>query len=356
MDRLSRLVAQTLTQDDTAILIHKPSNVYYISGYAGEGLLVIAHGLNAIVTDFRYTEQAGMEAPGWQVHEISPGNGHTAVAARLLTEAGIRKVLYEDDHVSVRGFDDLQGKMPDMQFTSLERAPEKLRTIKDADELRLIETACDLSSRAYDDICGQIKPGMTELDIKLKLEYHMLSLGAQRLAFSSIVASGPNGSLPHAVPGERKVQLGDLITLDFGAKVGGYCADITRTVALGKPSAQLKEIYDIVQQAQAVCQEALKPGIACKEVDAMARDIIAQAGYGKYFGHGLGHGVGLDIHEAPRLSQTESEILQEGHVVTVEPGIYLPGVGGVRIENTCAVTADGARSLISAGRDLRILS
>jgi len=218
-----------------------------------------------------------------------------------------------------------------------------------------MEKACGISSQAYEDMCGWIKPGMSEIHIKRLLDNRMLELGAQATAFSTIVASGPNGSLPHAVAGERLVQQGDMITLDFGAQYKGYCSDMTRTISLGQPSAKMLEIFNIVLTAQIACQDMLAPGKPCNGVDALARSIIGEAGYGEYFGHGLGHAVGIDIHEAPRLSPKCEDDLVPGHVVTVEPGIYLPGIGGVRIENTCLITDGGARSLVKAPRELRIL-
>ncbi len=354
-DRITRLEAAVAAKGRAGIIIHKPSNIFYLSGYTGEGLLVLAPGIRAIVTDFRYVEQARQQSPGFAVEAISTGVSHAQIAARLLKDAGQAKALYEDDEVTVRAAGKLREALGDVALEPLDMAPEGLRRIKDADELALMEKACAISCEAYEAVCGVIQPGMTEIQIKRALENLLLDFGAQGLAFSTIVASGPNGSLPHAIPGERVVRTGDMITLDFGAKFGGYCADMTRTVTLGEPNAEMKRIYDIVQRAQAECEDALAPGKSCREVDAIARTIIGDAGYGDRFGHGLGHSVGIDIHEEPRLNQTSQETLQAGVVITVEPGIYVPGLGGVRIENTCVITETGARSLVSASRDLRVL-
>jgi Xaa-Pro aminopeptidase len=356
MDRASRLIAQCALADSEAVIIHKPSNMRYLSGYTGEGMLVLSHGVRAIITDFRYTEQVGQQAPGWTCLEISTGIGHADLVGQVLKEHGLTSARYEDDYVTVKGYETLVQKLSGVALTSLNCAPEALRMVKDEDELAQMEKACALSSQAFDYICGVIKPGMTEQQLKLELEYRMLSLGADSVAFSTIVASGPNGSLPHAVPGSRRVEKGDMVTLDFGARVNGYCADMTRTVAVGEPSAKMKEIYAIVLEAQMTCQDALAPGKVCKDIDALARDIIGAAGYGEHFGHGLGHGVGIDIHEEPRLSRVGVELLTPGHVVTVEPGIYLPGIGGVRVENTCVITQSGARSLVDAPRDLLVIT
>jgi len=355
MNRVQELVKAAALSADAGILIHKPSNMFYLSGYTGEGLLVITDDLRAIVTDFRYVEQAQQQAPGFSVHAITNEVNHAQTAAGLLKAAGKRKALYEDDFVTVREGRQLQEALGGISLESLDNRPEALRQIKDAGEIALIEEACRISSQAFEDICALIKPGMTELQIKRLLENRLLDLGAQSPSFSTIVASGPNGSLPHAIAGERKVQSGEMITLDFGAMYKGYCADMTRTVSLGQPTAKMKEIYDIVLEAQMACQDALAPGKICRDVDAISRKIIGDAGYGEYFGHGLGHAVGIDIHENPRLSPRCGDTLRPGHVVTVEPGIYLPGTGGVRIENTCLITEGGARSLVAASRELRVL-
>lgn len=191
--------------------------------------------------------------------------------------------------------------------------------------------------------------------MQLALDYKMLALGAQGMAFSTIVAAGENGSLPHAVPGDRVIELGDMVTMDFGAKVDGYCADMTRTVAVGKPSDKMRKIYDIVLHAQEAAQAAIAPGLKCCDIDAVARNIIAEEGYGECFGHSTGHGVGIDIHEEPRVSSRCDKLLVPGHIITIEPGIYVPGLGGVRIENTCAVTETGGRPLMRCSKELRIL-
>jgi Xaa-Pro aminopeptidase len=329
--------------------------MFFLSGYTGEGLLVIARNLSAIVTDFRYVEQAREQAPGFSVHSISNEVTHAQIAASLMKEAGISQALYEDDYVTVRAAKQLAEAMGEIALLTLNNHPETLRQFKDQHEISLLEKACDISSEAYEFICGAIKPGMSEIQIRRLLDNSLMEQGAQTTSFHTIVASGPNGALPHAIAGDRIVQSGDMITLDFGALYKGYCADMTRTVSLGKPSEKMLEVFNIVLETQAACQDALAPGKPCNEVDALARKMIGDAGYGEYFGHGLGHSVGIDIHEDPRLSPKCTDKLAQGHVVTVEPGIYLPGTGGVRIENTCVITAHGARTLVKAPRELRIL-
>ena len=355
MKRIETMLNLAGVGANEAVLIHKPSNMFYLSGYTGEGLLAVGNGFQAIVTDFRYTEQAERQAPGFQVLMIEKGISHAALAAKLLSEHGVVRVRYEDDQVTVRDFEKLKKDIPGVEFAPLDGAPEKARRIKDETELRLIEEACDISCRALDAILGKIKPGMTEKQLQLLLDYTMLEMGGDGLAFNTIVASGVNGSLPHAIPSDKKLEMGEMITLDFGAKKGGYCADMTRTIALGQPSAEMKKIYDTVLLAQETCESMLAPGKCCRDIDGEARRIIDAAGYAGRFGHGLGHSVGIDIHEDPRLSPACGDLLEPGVTITVEPGIYVPGLGGVRIENTCVVTENGGRTLVHAQKALLIL-
>ncbi len=355
MNRLEKMFQAAGLGPDEGVLIHKPSNIFYLSGYTGEGLLAVGHGFQAIVTDFRYTEQAERQAPGFRVLMVEKGVSHAKLAAKLFAEHGVKAVRYEDDEVTVRAFEKIRQDMPGVEFSPLNGAPEKVRRIKDEKELALIEEACGISCKALDIVLGKVKPGLTEKQLQLLLDYTMLELGADSLAFNTIVASGVNGSLPHAIPSDKKLEKGEMITLDFGAKKGGYCADMTRTIALGQPGAEMKKIYDTVLLAQETCEAMLAPGKCCFDIDSEAHRIIDAAGYAGRFGHGLGHSVGIDIHEEPRLSQLCHDILEPGVTITVEPGIYVPGLGGVRIENTCVVTENGGRTLVHAQKALLIL-
>ena len=341
--------------EKTGVLIHNPSNIFYLSGYTGEGLLLVAPGLSAVITDFRYVEAAQKQCPGFEIHAIRPGVTHAAVAHELLQNAGIRDLAIEDNVITLRGMREMEKVMPGIRFSPLDFKVEKLREVKDDDELSCIEHACDITCQAFEYICGFIAPGRTEREVQLALDYKLLQLGADGLAFSTIVASGENGSLPHAVPGDREIAEGDMVTIDFGARKDGYDADMTRTVAVGQPSDKMRKIYEIVLRAQETAQAAIAPGVPTAQIDRIARDIITEAGYGECFGHSTGHGVGIDIHEEPRVSSRSDQILAPGNIVTVEPGIYVPGLGGVRIENTCAVTETGVRALCGASKELRIL-
>ncbi len=338
-----------------AIYLTKPSNIFYVSGYGGEGAALIGHCFCAIVTDFRYTEQVTREAPAFDVLEIRTGQRHAALAKEYLSDHGINTVRFEADDVTVADFEKMKSDMDGISLVPLNGETEQVRRVKEPSELALIREACDISCKALDHILPMIKEGISETDIRIALEFEMLRLGADGLAFNTIVASGENGSLCHAVPGPRKLRKGDFITMDFGAKKGGYCADMTRTVALGDPGEEQRRIYGIVLKAQQESQDALHAGLIASSVDAIARDIIKDAGYGSYFGHGLGHSVGIDIHENPRLSPTCNDILTENTTMTVEPGIYVPGIGGVRIENTCVIGADASETLACFTKDLLIL-
>ena len=353
MKRTDKLLAAL--PEKTAALLHNPSNIFYLSGYTGEGLLLLAPGINAVITDFRYVEAAQKQCPGFTVHAIRTGVSHVQLAASLLGDAGITELAIEDNVITVRGMKEIEKAMPGITFIPMDFRPEALRNVKDEDELSRIERACDITCQAFEYICGFIAPGRTEREVQLALDYKMLQLGATGLAFDTIVAAGENGSLPHAVPGDREIREGDMVTMDFGARYEGYDADMTRTVAVGRPSDKMRRIYEIVLHAQETAQAAIAPGVPCREIDRIARDIITEAGYGECFGHSTGHGVGIDIHEDIRLSTRSEQVLAPGNIVTVEPGIYVPGLGGVRIENTCAVTETGVRALCGASKELRIL-
>ncbi len=355
LDRVKMLLDVMHVDAGEAVLLHKPSNMFYISGYTGEGLVLLTAQAKAIVTDFRYTEQAEKQAPGFSVYMTTRDCDHNQTVLKVLKEQGVSKIYYEDDHITVRDFRDMEQVMAGMSFSPLNKAPERLREIKEASEIEKMARACKITSEAFQYILGIIKEGMTEQEIARALENYMVSHGAQETAFHTIVASGENGSLPHAIPGERKVRKGDMITMDFGAKVDGYCADMTRTIALGEPGEKMRHVYDVVLTAQKMAEAALSPGKVCRDVDAVARDYIASQGFAENFGHGLGHSLGIDIHESPRLSMLCTDITKENHALTVEPGVYLPGVGGVRIENSCVVTKDGCYSLTTAPKELIIL-
>lgn len=339
------------------VVVHNPSNMFYLTeGYTGEGVVFVSARRRVIITDFRYTEQAERQAPGFEVVMTEKGLGHNQWIARLCQEEGIAALRYEDGYITVRAFQAMKDAVGErVSFSPLHGEPEKLREIKTPAEIEVMRKAADITSRAFDVICGKIHEGMTEKELQIELDFTMLRLGADGLAFDTIVASGENGSLCHAIPSDRKLRRGDMITMDYGAKFGGYCSDMTRTVALGQPSDAMRRVYDTVLTAQKMCEDALAAGKVCSDIDRIARDYIDAQGYAGRFGHGLGHSVGIDIHENPRLSYACHDTLVPGVVITVEPGVYLPGIGGVRVENTCLVTETGCEPLTTANKELLIL-
>ncbi len=355
MNRIDAFRTHADLKKDRGAYITKPSNVFYLTGFTGEGILAVTAGEAALVTDFRYTEQAEQQAPGIPVKMVRKGVSHAALAWEVMKAAGADKVFFEDDQVTVQEFEKLRADMPGAEFVPLNGIPEEMRTVKDADEVAMIEKACAISCEAFDELLSFAKAGMTEKQVQLHLDYTMLSLGADGLAFDTISAAGEHGSLPHAIPSDRVIREGEMLTLDFGARYRGYDADMTRTVSFGEPSARMRQIYETVLRAHLECEAMLRPGVLCRDVDAHARKIIDDAGFQGRFGHSLGHGVGIDIHELPRLSMSGEAVLAPGHIVTVEPGIYVPGVGGVRIEDTCVITEDGYRSLVPAPKELLVL-
>ena len=355
MKQIEKFLTAMDLESEQAVLIHNPSNMFYLSGYTGGGALLIAKEHRAIITDFRYKEQAEKESPDFEVLMIASGEQHENVAATVCAQLGIKEIFFEDDYLTVQKFSKWQGTISGTKWQALGKVVIDLREVKAEEELAKMEAACKITGDAFERLLPQVKEGMTEKQLALMLEFDMRSHGADGIAFSTIVAAGVNGSLPHATPGDYQIKRGDMITLDFGAKVGGYCADMTRTIALGEPSAEMKKIYQVVQAAQAMAQDAVMAGKDCKVVDAVARDYIDSQGYEGCFGHGLGHAVGIDIHEDPRFNTVSTATLKAGQVMTVEPGIYVPGVGGVRFENTVVVTETGCRSLTHPTRDLIIV-
>ena len=340
MARCERLMSTLKEKGVDAALIHRPENIRYLTGYTGEGCAFVGAGETAIVTDFRYIEQAGRQAPGLRVLATNAQHREKDCVRELTDAHGVKTLAVESDYLSYDDHEALREALPFLQLESLGGIPEELREIKDAGEAESISRAADIASRAFVNILERIHPGMTEKQVQIMLDYEMLSLGSEANAFDTIAAAGVNGSLPHAIPSDYIIQKGDLLTLDFGAKVNGYCSDLTRTVAFGKVSDELRGIYDLVYDAHMVSLAAVKAGAVCGDVDAIARKMI-DARYPGAFGHSLGHGVGLFIHEQPRLASGSQTVLRPGHVVTIEPGVYIPGLGGCRIEDTAIVTADG---------------
>lgn len=348
---LSHLEAFLKAMRADAALVHKPENLRWLAGYTGEGCLFISANRRVILTDFRYVTQARVQSPDWALEQVSGDTGYPALAAKLARAEGAGRLWLETDHLT---YDDYQGfaqALAGVELLPMGGVPERLRQVKDAAELDSIRRAAKIASDAFVNLLPRIHAGMTERQVQRMLEYEMLELGSEGVAFETIAASGPNGALPHARPSDRVIESGELLTLDFGATVNGYRSDMTRTVGFGKITGALQDIYETVRQAQQLGLDALAAGRPCSEIDRVARDFI-DARYPEAFGHSLGHGVGLFIHEQPRLSQRSTDVLVPGNVVTVEPGVYIPDLGGCRIEDTVIITADGYENTIAAPKAL----
>lgn len=351
MDRCARLMAEIKRKNLDAALLHRPENMRYLTGFTGEGCVFVCADETVIITDFRYVEQAGRQAPALRVVSTDADHREKARIRELTDAHAVRTLAVERDYLSYDQHEALRAALPFVQLEGLSSLPEELRLIKDEGEIESISKACAISCKAFENILGRIHAGMTEKQIQIMLDFEMLSLGSEGNAFDTIAAAGVNGSLCHAIPSNYVVQQGDLLTLDFGAKVNGYCSDMTRTVAFGKISPELREIYDLVYDAHMASLEAVRPGVRCCDVDKIARDMI-DARYPGAFGHSLGHGVGLFIHEQPRVASGSETVLQPGYVITIEPGVYIPGLGGCRIEDTAILTSDGYIDPVTAPKQL----
>ena len=332
-----------------AALITKPQNMRYLTGYTGEGAVYLDQSQEAILTDFRYVEQAARQAEGCPCLKTDAQRTLAQGVRELLGGQGVLAV--ETGHMTVKAYRELESALPGAEMRDLNGLPEKMRMVKEPFEQDKILRASEIACRAFDQLLGMIAPGMTELEVKRILEDLMLQGGSEEAAFPTIACAGVNGSLPHGQPSEHRLEKGELLTLDFGAQVEGYKTDMTRTVAIGPVSGALRKIYDTVLQAQLRALEAIEPGKVCRDIDQAARQ-VTEAAYPGAFGHGLGHGVGLEIHEAPNFSPRCDTVLEAGQVMTVEPGVYIPGLGGCRIEDTVILRPGGYVNVITAPKEL----
>ncbi len=351
--RVERLREMMLKAGADAALITSDINVRYYSHFSGNSSqLLITPDEKLFFTDFRYTEQAENETD-FTVVETKAGDRVKTIFEHV-GKSKAKRIGIDLSEVSHYSYKSYLVHTDEENIIDLSSAIASQRAVKDAGEIELIARGAKHNDELFAHLCGILKPGMSELDIKAEIVYFMNRHGAET-AFDPIVASGPNSSLPHATPAERKIAAGDFVTMDYGCRFGGYCSDFTRTVAISHIDKDMQKVYDIVNIAAMRAFDALKAGAMGKDVDWAAREYIAEAGYGDAFGHGLGHGVGILIHEAPTLNAWSEEILVPGNVVTVEPGIYLKGRYGVRIEDICVVREGGFENLSAAPRDMIII-
>jgi Xaa-Pro aminopeptidase len=361
VERVERLRKSMRELQVDALLITQDVSRYYLSGFYAHddgldiaGQLLVAHDTLLLVTDGRYVEQATRELP--DVPLVIRQGKFGPILAETIRQHGWQTVGFQAEWVSVAAYQSLLDESKDaFTLRALSEVVEPLRECKDEEELACIRRAQQITDDTFAHLQGWLRPGLTEKEVAWEILRFMVAQGAETTSFPSIVASGPHAASPHIDPTERKLEPGEPITIDMGTRYRGYCSDMTRTICLGEPDARLREIYDVVLRAQLACEAGLHAGITGEAADALARSTIEQAGYGEYYVHGTGHGVGLEIHENPRMSRLHSEApLGVGAVVTIEPGIYIPGWGGVRIEDMGVITPTGVDILTRSPKDLVI--
>ena len=336
-----------------AILVTSFTNVGYLTGFTGDdSYLLVTSQEDIVLSDERYATQLEEECPDLELAIRGPGRKMLTSVKEEIARAKVGRLGFEADSMTVALHDAVNESVKRCDLIACAGWVEQLRMVKDRAEIARTRTACDQARRAFEVVRAWLTPEMTELEVAAELEYQARRFGGKCLSFPAIVAAGPRAALPHASPTLQKLGESDFTLIDWGVNEGQYVSDLTRILVTGRISPKLQKVYGVVLKAQLAAIEAIRPGVACKAVDGVARKIIAKAGFGKRFGHGLGHGTGLDVHEAPRLSQGQSTLLKAGMIVTVEPGIYLPGWGGVRIEDDILVTRNGHEVLTSVPKQL----
>ncbi|MED3660754.1 Xaa-Pro peptidase family protein [Ureibacillus sp. FSL K6-8385] len=353
MNKLDKARKELEDRQVDALLITNPYNRRYMTGFTGtSGAAMISKKDAVFITDFRYTEQAKKQVKDFRI--IQQENSILKEVAKIADEWKIQSLGFEKDTVTYGEFETLQ-ELLKVDLVPLSGVIEKIRLIKTDEEIKIIKVACEIADAAFSHILNFIKPGVTELEVSNELEFFMRKQGATSSSFDTIVASGLRSALPHGVATDKVIEKGDLVTLDFGAVYNGYVSDITRTIAVGQPNEKLIDMYNAVLEAQMLALEKIGPGMTGIEADKIARDYLTEKGYGEAFGHSTGHGIGLEVHEGPNLSFRSSHVLEPNMVVTVEPGVYLPGIGGVRIEDDIVITEAGNERLTHSAKELIIL-
>ena len=354
MNHIEKIAAKLPEYGLDAMLIGSEPGEYYAVGFHGEGVVLVTANESWYYTDPRYIEAAEEQIEHAHVSLPEKGMNYRITIEKLAQEHGLKTIGFEEDYMMVSAHQQWT-KALSAELKPASALLESLRAVKDEEEMAAMRAAQAIAEQALGETVKSLKVGMTEKEIAALLEYNMLRLGAEKKSFDTIIASGPNSSKPHAVPGERKIQNGDFVTIDFGCVVNGYCSDTTRTFVVGEPTDEMRKVYDIVLQAQLAGIAAAKGGATGKEVDGAARKVIEDAGYGEYFCHSLGHSLGIEIHESPNFNQSNDKPVPVGAVLSVEPGIYLPGKFGVRIEDVVILTEDGCENITKYPKELIIL-
>ncbi len=353
--RITALRENLANEGCGAFISLTPATNQYLAGFSGTTSAILITPDEALfLCDFRYTEQAQEQVRGYAITEVKGKLSERL--AEAVSERRLSAVGFEPQYMTVDEFRALQANAGSV-FTETPELVSSLRRRKDESEIALVRAASELAESVLVDLLPELRPGITERELAARFEYEFKMRGASGPSFDTMALFGARSSLPHGQPGDRALQEGDVVLLDFGCRREGYCSDLTRTYAFGRiPGGWFQEIHELTLAAQRQALEAVRPGVSCQEVDAAARDVISNAGHGSHFGHGLGHGVGIEIHEAPRLNPEATGVLEAGMVITIEPGVYLPGQGGVRIEDLIVVTQDGCEVLTRTQKELEILA
>lgn len=356
MNHLSQIADKLSQYDLDAMLIVSEPGERYAVGFQGEGYVLVTQKGSQYSTDGRYIEAAQKQVTGAEVVLTSRERSHLALARDFLAARGLKRVGFESAAVSVAQHRRWQESFPKgCELIPAQELLDGLRTSKDREEISAMVQAQKITDAAFGEILNYIRPGMTEQEVAARLVYELLRRGARKVSFDPIVAAGANGSMPHAVPGETVIQKGMFVTMDFGCVYDGYCSDMTRTVAVGQPTQEMERVYETVLAAQKAGIAAARAGMPGRELDAAARKVIEEAGYGDYFTHSFGHSLGLEIHESPNASPSETRPLPVGTVISAEPGIYLPGRFGVRIEDVLVLEEGGCRDIAQSPKNLIVL-
>lgn len=339
-----------------ALLLTSEANMRYMADFTGEGYVYISREKKLVVTDSRYTIAAGLECSDCEVFQWGK-EGYYKKLLECIRQDGVTRIGIEDEVMTVNAYKKIQEELEKVSMEKVSLVPvehkiSELRAVKTEQEQERIRRAEAIGDRAFSKVLSKLKPGVTEKQVAAWLEFFMKEEGAEGFSFETIAASGIHSAMPHAVPTDKVLEVGDFLTMDFGCIYQGYCSDMTRTVVIGTASEKQREVYETVLRAQQTALQGIHGGMTGKEVDALARDVIEKAGYGKYFGHALGHSVGIEIHEGPNFSQKEEGVIEPGMVITVEPGIYIENFGGVRIEDVVIVTENGCENITHSPKEL----
>ena len=354
MNHLIKIQKSLKSFNIDAMMVSSTPGEFYSLGFRGEGVIIVTENACRYFTDRRYIEAAGKNVTGCEISVSPVAKEHTALINKAVHELGIRTMGIEDGYMTLREYNRYKEAI-DCTLVPCQELLTVLRSSKDADEVALMQKAQDITDAAFDRMLKFIRPGMTEREIAARIQYEMLLLGANKISFNPIVVTGANGSLPHGIPGDTRIQPGSFLTMDFGCIYNGYCSDMTRTVAIGQPTEEMRRVYDTVLKAQLAGIAASRAGVRGKDIDAAARKVITDAGYGDYFGHGYGHSLGVEGKETPLANTVDETPMPIGAAVSAEPGIYIPGRFGVRIEDVVIMTETGCIDLTHSPKELIVL-